>query len=128
MFNNAFNHGKRFDFDSSKLEYINLDNYVQDGYPNYFVVKGMFITKSGKFGPRGIIVSEAFNIQVPKHLNADISDILSNYDMIDAINEGKCGAKVYQYTDKNGVKRNSIRFVDIEEVKTLTELGTTERN
>ena len=113
MFNEDFSHGKKFNFDSSNLEYITLDNYIKDGYPSEFTVKAVFINNKSKFGPRAVIVSDRFNINVPKHLNNDISKILSNQMYIDAINAGKCGFRVSQYEDNNHVIRNSGNFYDI---------------
>lgn len=113
MFNEAFSHGKRFSFDSSKLDYINLNQYVADKYDPEFTVRSVFVVEKAKHGPRPVVVSDKFNIYVPNFMVTDVRKILANQDMIDAINEGKCGARIYQYNDKDNVERNGISFFDI---------------
>lgn len=113
MFNEAFSHGRKFTFDSSNLDYINLNKYVEDQFDNEFTVRSVFIVEKAKHGPRPVVVSDKFNIYVPNHMVDDIRKILSTPEMCDAINAGKCGCKVYQYQDKDGVTRNGVSFYDI---------------
>jgi len=113
MFNEAFNHGKKFTFDSDNLPDTDLTTFVNENGNKQFTVKAVFINPKSKFGPRPCVVCSTLKIWLPNHFLGDVEAILNNQDMIDAINNGKCGFVPSQYTDKNGVMRNSGKFIDI---------------
>ena len=114
MFNERFSHGRRFTFNSDNNPYISLNQYVAEGNDATFIVRGCFVHFKSKFGESGVIVSDDYNIDVPVHLIKDIKIILSEPEMIKAINEGKCGFTCSTYTDNYGIVRNTGSFVDIE--------------
>ena len=112
MFNEKYSHERRFNYDSSKNEFIDLVDYIQNTGNNSFVVRGMF-TYDGKFGERPCIVTDGYNVTVPNHITNDVKSIMSNDAEVAAINAGKCGFRVKHYQDKNGVDRLSGSFYDI---------------
>lgn len=114
MFNEKFSRGTKFTFDSKGLPFIKLDDYIKQGGKTSFIVRACFVHSKNKLEiEHGVIVSDEYNIDVPTHLIKDIKIICSDSDMIEAVNNGKCGFKCFTYTDKFGVTRNSGTFVDV---------------
>lgn len=114
MFNEKFNHSQKFTFNSDSLPFADLKDIIEANGNATIIVRAVFINNKAKFGPRPCIVSDSAKINLPNHFVDDIREILATPEMIDAINAGKCGFTPCQYTDKNGVIRNSGNFVDIE--------------
>lgn len=99
-----------FTFDTSNLDYVKLDS-LELG--KIYTIRGCFINTKAMYGDHGVIVTDLGKIDMPQHLNDSIKIILEDDDLINDINDGKCGFKVVVYTDKKGVNRLSIEFVDI---------------
>lgn len=109
----------KFDFELDenapykKLEdiYVDSDNEAD----NTYTVRGAFISTKGKFGDHPVLVTDTFFIDLPKHLTADVRQILSDNEAIAAINGGKCAVTVYTYQSKKyGKKCYSINWVDVD--------------
>lgn len=98
MFNEKYSHGKKFDFDSSKNEFINLKDYAAS-HGMRFVVKGMF-TYEGKKGTRAALVTDGFNVNIPEHLNKDVESIMNTPEEVEAVNAGKCAFLITTYNDE----------------------------
>lgn len=113
MFNEAFNHGKAFKFDSSNLPYSNLNEVVAENGNKQLEVKGVFINPKSEFGPTCYIVTPSLIVRLPNHFIPDVEKILSRPDMIEAIDNGHCAFIPEQYTDKKGKTRNSGKFIDV---------------
>lgn len=111
MFNEAFSHGKKFKFNSDDLPFTTLDEYVKTSMDS-FVVREVFINPKAKFGARPAVVSDKFKMNLPKHFVKDIEKILATPEMIEAINNGKCGFVPETY-EKDGKTYNSGKFFDI---------------
>lgn len=108
------NKGKRFTFNSDELEFANLADIITEKKGNFkAVVRGCFVYDA-KHGKRPAIITDKVIINVPNHLVKTVEQILANDDMIDAINRGECVIESYQYKDKDGIERNSVRFLDAE--------------
>lgn len=104
MFNEKYNHEKKFTYDSKNNAFISLKEYAAQ-FGNKFIVRGMF-TYEGQKGMRAAIVTDGYNVNVPGHLIKDIESIMSTPDEVDAVNEGRCAFKITTYEDKkfgNGI-------------------------
>lgn len=112
MFNERFSHGKKFNINSDDFEFTTLDNFVKENGLITVPVKGLF-TYKGKYGVRPVLISNDKKITLPDHCLNDVETIMFDDDCVAAINNGKCGFKITQYTDKNGNVRNSGTFVDM---------------
>lgn len=113
MFNERFSHGRRFTFNGDNNPYITLDQYVAEGNKTTFTVRGCFVHNKSKFGESGVIVTDNYNIDVPRHLIKYIKVVLAEPEMIRAVNDGKCGFSCSTYTDNHGIVRNTGSFIDI---------------
>ena len=113
MFNENFAHGKKFTFNSDNLPFTTLDEVVAENGNKVITVREVFINHKAKYGARPCLVCDTLKINLPNHFVKDIEKILASQEYIDAINAGSCGFQPTQYQDKNGVTRNSGKFVDI---------------
>ena len=113
MFNENFSHGKKFTFNSDNLPFTTLDEVFAKIGNKIITVREVFINHKAKFGARPCLVCDTLKINLPNHFVKDIEKILASQEYIDAINSGHCGFQPAQYQDKNGVTRNSGKFVDI---------------
>ena len=107
-------YGPRFTFDSDKLPFTNLDDYIGANGNKSFVVKAVFVhVKKGDKYP--CVVSEEAKIWLPAHLTGVIETIASSPEMITAINEGHCQFTPSQYekTGKYAGTYNTGSFDDI---------------
>lgn len=86
------------------------------------LVKGCWINSKSKFGehPVLMIVAEVekenllFNLSCPQNLTPTIKAILECPELVQGINEGKCGVRVYQYHAKKYNKDcYGVKFVDL---------------
>lgn len=115
MFNEKYAHGKKFNVDADKFEFIELKDLIENVKKGHCTVKvlGLF-TYEAKYGVRPvIIISEGYKVNLPDHCLADVQSIMKDQEDIDAINAGHCGFKTSEYTDGKGVKRYSGSFIDI---------------
>lgn len=103
--------GKRFTFNSDGLPFINLAEVIDRDGNFTKIVRGVF-TYQAKHGIRPAVITDKEIINCPEHIIKKIDVILERADLIDAINRGECAIESYQYTDKDGKSRNSIRFID----------------
>lgn len=114
MFNELFKGTPKFTYNADTNEYISINEFLQDhSIENRYVVHGMFVTKSGKYGPRGVVVLDGYNLYVPKHVNDTIVKIRENPDMVEAINAGHCDLIFREY-EKDGRNHITVSFVDPE--------------
>ena len=114
MFNEAFSKGSLFNEDGKNKEFMKITEFAAKyGIDTIYTVLGMYTHTKGKFGESGIIITSAANIDVPEHLIKDIKTVRANADMVEAVNNGKCGLKISTYVDKKGIERYTATFVDI---------------
>ena len=101
--------------------YVNLkDLYEEYGKDKVYQVLGLYINE-GKFGEQGSAVISDNQVNLPKHLVPVIKEIRSNEKLVDDINQGLVGFKIYKYhAKKYGVDAYSIRWVDIEPIEGFT--------
>ena len=116
-FNDLFKKGTKvnFKYDGKDNPFITLDEYVKENEPTKDVLRGCWINPKSKYGPRGVLVIDGLNINVPTHLNEQIELIRSKPELVAQIDEGKAGIRYVQYEDRNGDVRNSVEFFDIED-------------
>lgn len=112
MFNERFSHGKKFKINSDNFPFTTLDEVVNENGNKVIPVCGLF-TYDAKYGKRPVLVSNTLKINLPDHCLSDVEAIINDSELVEAINNGKCGFKPSQYEDKNGKTRNSGSFIDI---------------
>ena len=81
---------------------------------NTYVVYGLYINKKGKFGDAPVAISEDFSINLPPHLCDTVKEMLTDKELVEAINAGKFGLEVYEYIPKEYNKNcYSVKWVDL---------------
>ena len=82
---------------------------------NKYTVYGLYINKKGKYGDTPVAISEDFSINLPLHLCDTVTEMLQDKELIDAINDGKFGLEVYEYTPKEFKNKTcySVRWIDM---------------
>lgn len=88
--------------------------YNGENGENTYVVYGMYINKKGKFGDAPVAISDDFSINLPSHLCDTVTEMLQDKELVEAINAGKFGLEVYEYTPKDYKKTcYSVKWVDL---------------
>ena len=98
------------------FEYWSLKNlYKINKVDEVYLLRGLFINKTSKFGPQGVAVLTDRYVNLPNHLTETVNRILEDQDAIDQINDCKAGFRIYDYKNQNGQTSYSVQFVDIED-------------
>ena len=104
-----FNKGvARFEFDGGKdFDYVKLEDlYIENGKNEVYRVNALYINDS-KFGEQPLAVTDTHNVNLPMHLLEDVKQIRNIEKIVDDINNGKVGFKIYQYAN---TKYNSVGY------------------
>lgn len=114
-FANRFNKGKKFDFDTSKLEFTSLsDLFNNNGADKVYTLRAMFINTKSKYGNTPVFASDDFIVNAPSHMLDTVNEILTDAEAIASINNGKVGFKIYPYkSEKFNVETFGVNFVDL---------------
>ena len=113
---NRYNKARKFSVDTTGYEYRKLaDLFMENGAGAVYTVRGIYINTKTKFNDAPVIATDGFFVNLPSHMTETAREILGDNEFIDAINAGKIGFTVHEYTQK---KYNrvcyGINFVDIE--------------
>lgn len=123
-FASKYNKGSRFNYRfSKKEEYITLREAVTKyGIDTTYTIHSMYLNSKGMYGTHPVIVASANGMKVdikcfdiPKHMTKTISDMISDIDVINSVNDGLAGFRIVSYLDRNNIERYSIEFIDFEE-------------
>lgn len=115
-FSAKYNRGKKFDIDTTGFQYDNpADLYKAYGEEKVFPLTAIFINDKSKFGDYPVFATDKNFVNAPSHMLDIANEILSNTDDIQAINDGKVGFSIYEYTsEKYNKTAYGIKFVDIK--------------
>lgn len=108
--------GAYFEYDKDKNRgYVSLrDLYESNDKNTEYKLLGLYINES-KFGEQPSAVLEDVQANLPKHLVSTVKEIRGNQDLVDDINNGKVGFKIYEYEDKKfGKKCYSINWIEFQ--------------
>lgn len=106
-------HGKKFTFEIPKeFTYSSLhDLYNNNGADFVYDIRAMYINKKSKFGESPVIATSNELVNFPKHLTDTVKEMLTDSEVIDAINNHVFGFQIYTYTDGANVYY-SVNWVD----------------
>lgn len=80
-----------------------------------FKVGAVYLNNKGKYGTEAVAyITDPYTalVNLPQHMVDTISDMRNDPEAVEAINAGKLGFTVYEYTGNNGTGY-SINFVDL---------------
>lgn len=84
----------------------------------YHTVRGLFANDKGYYGKHYVVVIDNGDIllDLPNHLTDVCDEMLTDDEVITAINAGLFGLKIYSYVSrKYNVKSYSIEWIDLHE-------------
>lgn len=100
---------KNFGVNTKGFTYVNLSYlYKKNGPDEVYPVLGAY-QHEGQFGLSSILIINGKFVNLPHHLNDDVSAILQHIDIID---DQKLGFKVRPYTSKYG-QFYSVEWIDL---------------
>lgn len=81
-------------------EYKTLGGLFEEQGDLICPVRSIYINTKGKFGDAPVVVSDGFNINLPKHMTATVQEIIADPEAMAEIRAGKVGIKPYEYTNE----------------------------
>lgn len=99
---------KNFGVETNGFTYVKLSDLYNDEPDEVHPVLGAY-QRQGQFGLSSVIIIEGKFVNLPKHLNDDVSAILQHIDVID---DKKLGFKVVPYKSKYG-QFYSVEWIDM---------------
>lgn len=124
-FSKKFNKQRTFTVDTSNFEYYNLedlfneqlelcDGDVEEASKFVYAICGVYINTKSLYDPAPVIALNDRYVNLPSHMTQTCLDMLADASCIKAINEGKCGFRIYQYEQKRFNKTcYSVEWVDV---------------
>lgn len=100
--------------DTKDFQYFKLEALHKAAPDKVHRIHALYKSDAGKFGPSYSALLDKCFVNLPQHMNDQCDDIVASDEAVELINEGKCGIKTRTYTDKNGVERYSVEWVDME--------------
>lgn len=115
-FASRFNKGKKFDFETTSLEFKSLaDLYNANGEEKIYTLKALYINTKSKYGDAPVFATPEFLVNGPQHLVETVNEILHDADAINDINNNKVGFSIYPYkAEKFNVETFGIKFEDLK--------------
>lgn len=100
---------KNFGLETRGFKYVNLAGlYNENGADEIYRVLGAY-QHQGQFGLESVLIIKGKFVNLPHHLNDDVSEILKHIDIID---NKQLGFKVYPYKSKYG-QFYSVEWIDM---------------
>ena len=100
---------KNFGLETRGFKYVNLAGlYNENGADEVYQVLGAY-QREGQYGLESVLIINGKFVNLPHHLNDDVSAILQHIDIID---DQKLGFKVRPYTSKYG-QFYSVEWIDM---------------
>lgn len=116
-----FNKGNNVHFDfkvPKEFKYVSLGFLFQqngDKGARVHGVNALYINRKGRFGDSPVAVTSSELVNLPAHLTDTVREMMADEELVQAVNAGKVGFKIYEYTTAN---RNepcySVNWVDID--------------
>ena len=118
-FSKKFNTKKLFNIETENFEYVSLEDLYLEAQTTEnpdptFIIRGVYINDKGMFGPSPVIALDDCYVNLPSHLTGICQEIINNPVAVVAVNQGSCGFRIEQYTQKRYDRKcYSIEFVDL---------------
>lgn len=108
-----YNHSKKFEFEIPKdFVYMSLhDLYNNNGSDFVYDIRAIYINKKSKFGESPVVATSNELVNLPKHLTDTVKEMLTDSEVIDAINNHVFGFTIYTYMNGENVYY-SVNWVD----------------
>ena len=81
-------------------EYKTLGGLFEEAPEIIHPIRSIYINTKGKFGDAPVVVSDGYNINLPKHMTATVQEMLADPEAMALIRAGKVGLSIYEYTNE----------------------------
>lgn len=90
--------------------------YKENGPDMIYPVHGLYINDKGQYGPQAVVATDAAMIvNLPSHMTETVQEMREDDELTAAINAGKFGFRIYEYTRKGEVRKlYSIEWADVD--------------
>ena len=96
--------------------YRTLQGLFEDDSNLIHPVRSIYINTKSKFGDAPVVVSDGYNINLPKHMAATVTEMLQDQEAMVLIRAGKVGIKVYEYTNEEEFPGEKFYGATFEEI------------
>ena len=113
-FNKNFVH---FTFKAGEdFKYYSLKElYEKYGKDAVYRVNALYINDTGYYGKTPLVVGDEYYINLPSHLVDTVEEIRADEDLVNDINNGKVGFKIYEYyVKKYNKKAYSVNWIELD--------------
>ena len=94
-------------------EYYSLKELFNQNRKEHIVL-AMYLNTKGMYGITATILTGECFINLPKHLTTTVKKMMHDDEVIDAVNNGNLGIKIYEYYSKEFNKVcYSINWIDL---------------
>lgn len=107
----------KFNFEpEDNFIYVKLEDlFKENGKDTIYRVRGLYINNNGYYGKSPLAVLDNCFLNLPQHLVETVEVIHDDEELIQDINDGKMGFKIYEYLNKKQNKRcYSVEWVEID--------------
>ncbi len=114
-FASRFQH-RKFNINTDGFEYKSLaDLFNDNGKDAVYSFYAVYINRKSKYGDAPVVATADSYVNLPKHTLNDCTEMIEDAETVKAINDGKCGFKIYQYHDKRHNRDCfGVEWVDVE--------------
>lgn len=97
-------------------EYKTLEGLFNEDSNLIHPIRSIYINNKSKFGDAPVIVSDGYNINLPKHMTATVQEMLQDPEAMALIRAGKVGISVYEYTNEEEFPGETFYGATFEEI------------
>lgn len=97
-------------------EYFTLEGLFEQNPDLIHTIRSIYINTKSKFGDAPVVVSDGYNINLPKHMCATVQEMLGDPEAMALIRAGKVGIKVYTYTNEDEFPGETFYGATFEEI------------
>ena len=111
-----YNKERKFTYNVPQgLVYTNLEQLMKrDGAGAVYMVHALYINTKGHYGDSPVAATDTAMVNLPSHMLGTVKDMLEDDEVIQAVNDGKFGFTIYEYTTQNCKSAcYSAKWVDI---------------
>jgi len=97
-------------------EYRTLEGLFEENPDLIHTVRSIYINTKSKFGDAPVVVSDGYNINLPKHMAATVVEMLQDPEAMTLIRAGKVGIKIYPYENEEEFPGQTFYGCTFEEI------------
>lgn len=97
-------------------EYKTLGGLFEEAPELIHPIRSIYINTKSKFGDAPVVVSDGYNINLPKHMTATVQEMINDPEAMALIRAGKVGLSIYEYTNEEEFPGETFYGATFEEI------------